>query len=172
VLSCVDVDYRNNHAIAACVLFEKWTDASSAGELTVRVEPIADYVSGEFYRRELPCILAVVKKVNTPPDAIVIDGYVWLEKQTKKGLGAHLFGALDAKIPVIGVAKTRFKTAEAAEVCRGRSSNPLFVTAIGMELDVAAEHIRSMHGPYRVPTLLKRVDDFCRNWERKPPCSR
>ena len=166
MLACVDVDYRDTHAIAACVLFEKWTDATPAAELTARVEPIADYVSGEFCRRELPCILAVLKKVNTPLDAIVIDGYVWLEKQ-KKGLGAHLFDALDAKIPVIGVAKTRFQTADAAEVLRGRSSNPLFVTAIGMEFNAAVEHIRSMHGPYRVPTLLKRVDELCRNWERE-----
>jgi deoxyribonuclease V len=165
VLACVDVDYREKHAIAACLVFKNWTDETPVNEHGVRIEPIAEYVSGEFYRRELPCILAVLKAVKDPLELIVIDGYVWLEDQTRKGLGAHLYDALNKQIPVIGVAKTRFQSALAAEVLRGKSATPLFVTALGIDRDAAAAHVRSMHGAFRIPTLLKRVDFLCRNWK-------
>ncbi len=53
--------------------------------------------------------------LNCPlPRYSVIDGYVWLDDQGKKGLGARLYDALDAQIPVIGVAKTLFATATSA----------------------------------------------------------
>jgi hypothetical protein len=32
MIACVDVDYRTSDAIAGCVLFHSWTDASSADE--------------------------------------------------------------------------------------------------------------------------------------------
>lgn len=94
---------------------------------------------------------------------VVVDGYVWLDGVSVAGLGAHLYQALAHKVVVIGVAKTRFAGAGAAvEVFRGRSTRSLFVTAAGMSAQRAAEHVRSMHGPDRIPTLLKRVDRLCR----------
>ena len=50
----------------------------------------------------------------------------------------------------------------AQELRRGTSRSPLYVTAAGMEATEAARHIAEMHGPHRVPTLLKRVDRLCR----------
>jgi deoxyribonuclease V len=38
----------------------------------------------------------------------------------------------------------------------------LYVTAAGIEASVAADWIAGMHGPYRVPTVLKRVDQLVR----------
>jgi deoxyribonuclease V len=96
-------------------------------------------------------------------DVVIIDGYVWLGGGNKPGLGAHLFQVLGERIPVVGVAKTRLKGADSAcEVVRGRSTRPLFITAAGISADRAVQHIRSMHGPYRIPTLLKRADVLCR----------
>jgi deoxyribonuclease V len=70
---------------------------------------------------------------------------------------------LERQSAVIGVAKTRFMRAEPVEtVLRGRSRSPLYVTAVGMDLGEAASHIRAMHGPYRIPTLLKRADQLSR----------
>jgi deoxyribonuclease V len=93
---------------------------------------------------------------------IIIDGYVWLGAQ-RPGLGAHLYESLQRRAAVIGVAKTRFVRAEPARmVLRGRSRSPLYVTAAGMDLAEAASHIRAMHGPYRIPTLLKRADQLSR----------
>ncbi len=107
-------------------------------------------------------MLAVLGKLP-PFDVVVIDGYVWLGGPDKPGLGAHLYEALGRQTAVVGVAKTRSKGAEnACEVFRGNSKRPLFITAAGLSQDCAAEHIRSMHGLYRIPTLLKRVDELCR----------
>jgi deoxyribonuclease V len=75
-------------------------------------------------------------------------------------LGTYLYEALVRKVPVIGVAKTRFfsNTQYVAEILRGESKNPLFVTSVGMPLDTAAARIQSMAGPFRIPTLLKLLD--------------
>ena len=39
---------------------------------------------------------------------------------------------------------------------------PLYVSAVGVDLVNAADNIRRMHGPHRLPTLLKQVDGLCR----------
>ena len=71
--------------------------------------------------------------------------------------------ALERQIAVIGVGKTRFLRAEPVElVLRRRSRSPLYVTAVGLDLAEAASRIRAMHGPYRIPTLLKRADQLSR----------
>jgi deoxyribonuclease V len=122
---------------------------------------VAPYQPGQFYRRELPCLLSVLATVAEPLEAIVVDGYVWLSDD-RPGLGAHLYEALGHREAVIGVAKTRFAGAEAEPVIRGGSRRPLYVSAAGLERAAAARHIERMHGTYRLPTLLRRVDQLCR----------
>ena len=75
---------------------------------------------------------------------------------------AYLYQALDHKIPIIGVAKRAFHANKETviEVLRGISNNPLHVSAIGMDLDSAAQFIQDMHGEHRHPTLLKTLDAF------------
>lgn len=168
MIACMDVDYREEGgAVAACVLLRDWADASPAAELVRRIATVEPYVPGQFYRRELPCLLAVLGDAPSPPTVAVVDGYVWLgaaDAERHPGLGAHLYRALDGKVPVVGVAKTRFEGAEsvAVPVLRGGSASPLYVTAEGIDLATAAAHVRAMHGPFRLPTLLKRVDQLCR----------
>ena len=83
------------------------------------------------------------------------------------GLGAHLHASLG--VPVVGVAKTRFASAtDALAVCRGGSRSPLYVSAAGMAAPEAAALVAAMHGPYRVPTLLKAVDALARTSPAKP----
>jgi deoxyribonuclease V len=164
MLACVDVDYRDEKALAACVLFRDWTDGAPAGELVRLIEHVEPYVPGQFYKRELPCLLSVLGNVIEPLDIVIVDGYVWLKDERSPGLGAHLFEALARKIPVIGVAKTRFLSAVVARpVKRGDSDRPLFVTAAGIDVEEAVRQVQRMHGEYRLPTLLKRVDLLCRN---------
>ena len=162
MMACLDVDYREAAAYAAGLAFHDWSDAAPATEKVIPVVGVHPYQPGQFFRRELPCLLAVLGEL--PPVAVVIvDGYVWLDGVSVAGLGAHLHQALAGKVAVIGVAKTRFAGAGAAvEVVRGRSTRPLFITAVGMDAPMAAEHVRSMDGPNRIPTLLKRVDSLCR----------
>lgn len=84
------------------------------------------------------------------------------------GLGQHLFEFFRGTIPVIGVAKSRFSGASGAEVLRGRSKRPLYITSAGMDMQKALEKTRTMHGPHRVPDLLKYVDLLAR-MKAKPP---
>jgi deoxyribonuclease V len=172
MLACVDVDYRERGAVAGCVLFADWPDAEPVARLVAPIAAVAPYRPGEFYRRELPCLLAVLAHVEAPLAAIIVDGYVWLDGQGRPGLGAHLWQALDRTVPIVGVAKTAFTSDRAARpVLRGQSSKPLYVSAAGLDVERAALHIRDMHGPHRLPTLLKEVDRLCRGAATPAPRS-
>ncbi|UBV45317.1 endonuclease V (plasmid) [Deinococcus taeanensis] len=160
--ACVDVDYREQEAVSACLLFETWAAGQPTRTLVERVAPVAPYVPGSFYLRELPCLLAPLRQVTALIDTVIVDGYVWLDQEGRPGLGAHLYDALEQQLPVIGVAKSAFRGAPAVEVRRGDSTRPLYVTAAGMNPRQAAEHIQEMHGAHRLPSLLRQVDQLCR----------
>ena len=162
MLACLDVDYRTEETVAVGVLFRDWGDGTEAAHVVERGPPAAPYEPGQFYRRELPFLLQVLAAVKEPLEAVVVDGYVWLGEE-RPGLGAHLYEALGRRVPVVGVAKTAFHSSLlAVPVTRGSSQRPLFVTAVGLEAPVAAGLVRDMHGPSRLPTLLRRVDRLCR----------
>lgn len=164
MIACLDVDYRATGACAAAVTLLDWPDAAAASEYVVLVPEVQPYEPGQFFKRELPCLLAVLETLPVTPTTIVIDGYVWLDAASKPGLGAHLHEALQGRVPVIGVAKTKFRGSDLArEILRGDSQKPLYITTAGIDPETAAEHIRNMHGPYRIPTLLNRVDFLCRH---------
>jgi deoxyribonuclease V len=161
VLAITDVHYGKNEARAACVLAADWSDAAPAGVWTERIQPIAPYEPGAFYKRELPCLLAVLSQVPRPLEAVIIDGYVWLDGAGRRGLGAHLHEALG--IPVIGIAKTAFQGSPfAAPLVRASSARPLFVTAAGMDMPSALSKLTRLHGANRLPTLLKLADRLAR----------
>ncbi|MHB8875693.1 MAG: endonuclease V [Myxococcaceae bacterium] len=163
MLACVDVDYRSEVVVGACAVISTWSDAVPLRELTVRsTRPPAAYVPGELFRRELPYILEVLGALELSPKVIVVDGFVWLGSG-RPGLGAHLYEALERRCAVVGVAKSSFLGASGAvPVVRGRSKQPLFVTAAGMDIEAAARGVLAMHGPHRIPTILKRVDHLAR----------
>jgi deoxyribonuclease V len=165
MIACTDVHYANTHAIAACILFRDWSDAHPYLAITERVEDPAPYEPGRFYRRELPALLAVLSKFTLSPKVVIIDGYVWLGDWHHPGLGAHLHEALGGSVAVIGVAKKLFLRGPAVQsVRRGNSARPLYVSTAGMDLNEAAARIVELHGEFRVPTLLKRVDRLCRGY--------
>ncbi len=162
MIAVLDVHYEeaNSSATAAAVVFNQWPDANPHSEYSVKCEGIQSYVPGEFFKRELPCLMAVLAKVQEPLKVIIIDGYISLG--AKPGLGMHLWKALGEKVAIVGVAKTRFKTASPVEITRGQSRTPLFVTAVGIDPTDAAEKIRTMAGEYRIPRMLKRADELAR----------
>ena len=162
MIACLDVDYRDPAACAAAITLDDWPDAQPSGERVVQLGQVAPYQPGEFYRRELPCLLAVLETLP-PIEVAVIDGYVWLDDAMKPGLGAHLYEALSRRTTVIGVAKSKFRGANhAQEVLRGTSGRLLFVTSAGIPPQLAADYVRSMHGAHRIPSMLARVDQLCR----------
>lgn len=164
VIVCVDVDDRAAETVAACVGFHDWADATSAREAVARTPgPPAEYQPGEFYRRELPHVLAALAAIAVTPHTIVVDGYAWLGPE-RPGLGAHLHAALAGAIPIVGVAKRPFEGATTAvPILRGTSHQPLYITTVGTDLAAAAQAVRTMHGPHRLPTLIKRVDRLARD---------
>jgi deoxyribonuclease V len=162
VIACVDVGYHDPHAVAACVVFEHWTDDTPHAAFTVRIDTVEPYEPGQFYRREQPCLLRVLADVEVPLDTIIVDGFVWLGP-AQPGLGAHLHAAIEQRSAIIGVAKTAYAgNTVAVEILRGISQNPLYITAIGVDVAIAAEHVRTMHGEHRIPTLLGHVDRLSR----------
>lgn len=164
-IACTDVFYMDDHdeANAACVMFAAWDSKKETCSFTERVHGIAPYEPGNFYKRELPCLLALFKKAPAPLSAVIVDGLVWLDAEGKPGLGAHLFEALGRTTPVIGVAKTSFMGGEfTAQILRGNSSRPLYVNAAGIDNTTAAGWVHQMFGPHRLPKFLKDVDSLCR----------
>lgn len=149
--------YADASCRAAGVWFERFEDATPAREVVLSLPAAADYESGSFYRRELPAILALLEGA----ECVVIDGYVHLGEERRPGLGHFVWEA--SGVPVIGVAKTRFAgTPPECALMRGGSARPLWVTAAGLQVEEALLRVGRMHGPYRLPTLLKRVDQLAR----------
>lgn len=167
LIAFLDVDYREAGARAACVAAEGWDAAAPMLERVAEIGEVAEYRPGEFYRRELPCLLAVLRLLPRLPETIVIDANVWLSPERAPGLGTHLHQAIGGAAAVIGVAKTAFRGLAGddivAPVLRGGSQRPLFVTSVGIALDDAAAAVRAMHGPHRTPTLIARADRLARD---------
>lgn len=167
MLAILDVDYREDGARAACVLASDWKDVTPSRECVANIVDVQPYEPGSFYRRELPCLLKVLTSLEQMPEIVVVDGFVWLSAENAPGLGAHLHAAIEGAAAVIGVAKTAFRPmrgcANVAEVRRGSSNRPLFVTSLGLDLAQAALNIAAMHGDSRIPELIRRTDRLARD---------
>lgn len=163
MIAIFDVDYKDDQANAACVVANSWVAKEPLRSYAKGIEGIAAYEPGAFYKRELPCLLSLIEDITEPIDYYVIDGYVWLGD--KPGLGAYLYHATGEKIPVIGVAKTKFHANfKAQALIRGQSKNPIFITSAGIDVADSTNLVSTMDGENRLPTLLKLVDQLCRQW--------
>jgi deoxyribonuclease V len=162
VFVAVDVHYLpGGQAQAAAVMAADATFCHLLGDRTGQVASVPPYQSGRFYLRELPPLHAVLDGLNGIR-LLIVDGYADLDPDGRPGLGAHAYAEFG--VPVIGVAKTAFRTAtHAVPVVRGETSaRPLFVTAAGMPRQQAADLIRQMAGRYRLPNALRRADALAR----------
>ena len=143
MIVAVDTFYFESSSRTAMVCFNQWTDrAPSEESVSCRFEEPNAYVPGQFFKRELPCILDAIRSLNQRVNTIVIDGYVWLDNDESPGLGAYLYEELEQAVKVVGVAKNRLVRGGGIELYRGRSNRPLVVTAAGESDVTAARHIR------------------------------
>jgi len=164
MILAVDVAYKDSLAFASGILFQNWSDTIPQRQITTRIDHIQDYVPGQFYKRELPCILELLTQLDTLPATIFVDGFVLLGRDRRPGLGQHLYEELKGKVTVIGVAKTLFyDTPRETELYRKDSKRPLYITAAGVDEAEAKSYIVKMHGANRIPTLLKLVDQICKS---------
>lgn len=166
-IAFLDVQYLAAGARAACVVAQAWSSPAPLSTHLADIDAVQDYEPGAFYRRELPCLLRVLSLLSSPADVLVVDGYVWLPDESTPGLGAHLYEATGRRTPVVGVAKTAYRDAMSAptvaKVLRGDSARPLFVTAVGLDLEAAVACVRTMAGDHRVPLLIAAVDRLARS---------
>lgn len=163
-LAALDVHYHAAGAKAAAVLFADW-DAEEPIETALFESgaPAETYEPGALYKRELPALLAVLTRLSLRPTMVIVDAFAHLGPERRPGLGWRLWEALGETTPVIGVAKNAYDGAPAeTAVLRGDSARPLFVTAVGVDEALARDWIRAMHGPHRLPSLLKLADRLSR----------
>lgn len=156
-----DTYYYDGKAKTVCLEFTEWNQSTDFKVHTEIIDNVEEYIPGEFYKRELPCILSLLNKMDLKNlEVIIVDGFVYLDDEKKYGLGGHLYEKLNKEIPIIGVAKTNFASIEKDKksLIRGESIKPLYVTAIGIELEDAFKKVESMAGEYRMPTLLREMD--------------
>lgn len=165
MIGIIDVYYLEDWANAALIGFDNWEQETILLE-KIQKDAISDaYVPGQFYKKELPAILKLLEGVPLSLfEIIVVDGYVFLDDNKQPGMGHYLWQALDMQIPIIGVAKNKFKLIDqlAIPIFRGESKKPLYVTSVGIDQNVAANFIQEMKGNYRIPELLKAVDQLSR----------
>lgn len=163
----IDADYneetRTGHVagiVARDILAEK-----EEYVLTAIVTEIADYISGQFYRRELKSVKSIIEQMKKEEiDLIVIDGYA--DSGTEEhALGTFVFE--EYNIPVIGIGKNKYNRCvlENLEVYRGKKSQkPLYVTSKGMDNEKAKELVKQMAGENRLPYFVKLADNRARDW--------
>jgi deoxyribonuclease V len=163
MILALDVHYKETGTAKAVGAVFDWYDSNPKEIITEYLDTVNEYEPGKFYKRELPCLLEVIERVNlTGLEAIIIDGYVFIDNDLQFGLGGILWEKLEKQIPIIGIAKTSFfKNKETViEVLRGQSHKPLYVSAIDYPISKAVENISGMHGDYRIPTILSSLDQI------------
>ncbi len=158
----VDAHYPDEGgARAALVVATEPHFATLVEERVATVSVVPAYRPGFFFERELPAIRAVLA-TTAPVDLLVVDGYVDLDPDGRPGLGARVHAETDR--PVVGVAKTAFRSAtHAVPVVRGSGGRPLYVTSAGIPVAEAAALVSAMAGEHRIPDALRRVDKLARS---------
>jgi deoxyribonuclease V len=162
VFVAADVHYlASGGARAAAVVAADAAFSGLTAERVALVAHVEPYQPGQFWRRELPPLRAALDGLDQMA-LLIIDGYADLDPDGRPGLGAR--ACTEFGVPVIGVAKSAFRTAtHAIAVRRGTSARPLYVTAAGMPRADAADLVRHMAGPYRIPDALRRADTLARH---------
>lgn len=174
MILAVDVAYDDaaSSANAAGIVFTTWLAERPDGQFAHRTEGLEPYTPGQFFRRELPCLVPLVGAAvrQHPLTVVVVDGFVDLAPD-RPGLGRHLYDAFHHSFEVIGVAKNPYLGTPGIALARGTSARPLWVTSTGSATR-AAENIRAMAGPHRIPDLLRLVDQLARSPQPGSPPSR
>jgi len=163
MILALDTAYSGPQSATAGVLFRNWQSESPEKVFISCLNRIEEYQPGQFYKRELPCILNLLNEHALSVETIIVDGNVYLDDQERPGLGKHLFNELNGCSQVVGIAKNRFKSlSEKSAVYRGLSTKPVYVTSTFEDQEAVKANVQIMHGKFRIPTLLKMADTRCR----------
>ena len=166
MILAIDTYYTTDVAKTVGVLFNDWRDTKADSVIiNYRYTEVAHYIPGEFYKRELPCILGLTNILDLSRiDTIIVDGFVDLKHKDYSigpGLGRYLWEALGRKIEVVGIAKTNYGLTDqiSDNILRGKgSTKPLYVQSSTHNNMSVGEKVRNMYGENRLPYLLKLLD--------------
>jgi deoxyribonuclease V len=101
----IDVGFERDGRVARAAAVVLDFPALTLREQAVALSPVRfPYVPGLLSFREIPAVLAVLKKLRAAPDLILCDGQGYAHPR-RFGLACHLGVLLD--VPAIGVAKSR-----------------------------------------------------------------
>jgi deoxyribonuclease V len=152
----IDAYYKDNICHVVGGIFNKWVDEHASKFIYADVKIGSEYIPGEFYKRELPGIVELLKQIDLNEfDTIIIDGYVYLKElgyisarnefvsgPIKRGLGCHLRMALakhylerkaKKRLNIVGIAKTLYGDDSEYGICyRGESKKPLYITSFNL----------------------------------------
>jgi len=166
----IDTYYTEENAYTVGVFFSQWDDTEPLKITKRTTKPEFPYIPGEFYKRELPCIMDLLGGVDFDSlSTIIVDGFIRIEKDgiLVPGLGEHLYDEVkDWNISIIGVAKSKFDGCErwSVPIIRKAGSKPIYVQGIGRYTDdMAASLIKGMAGSNKLPTLLRLLDQETKN---------
>lgn len=172
-----DTYYYEGFSYTVAGVFDEWSSEKVRYFVCNRREGVdAEYKPGELYKRELPCIMQCLEKINV--DAVtcmIVDGFVWVtddNRQKIPGLGKRLQDAVMEKyqhfVTVVGIAKNPYHSTipNCVEVNRGLYSNkPLYVTCTEeFFTESYAKDVELMFGEYRIPNIIKAIDTKTRNY--------
>jgi deoxyinosine 3'endonuclease (endonuclease V) len=85
MLGCLDVSYKDSEATTALVLFENWQSESAFDTFIQHSEVLNEYIPGSFYKRELPCLLSILKVAPKMPDTTTADRHSGRHRSPKSG---------------------------------------------------------------------------------------
>ncbi len=109
MILAIDVHYKDNGTAKAVGVLFNWDDKEPKQIIEKNTNDVEDYIPGQFYKRELPCIQLITDTVNLSEiDCLIVDGHVFVDNDKAYGLGGYTWEALGKQIPIIGVAKRAF----------------------------------------------------------------
>ena len=159
IVGGIDVAYPKNEfepACAAYVAIDIETRDITEKHYSYK-ESIFPYIPGYLSYREVPVIEAVMKKITTPPQILMIDGNGILHPR-KCGIACHI--GIKYNIPTIGVAKRKLLgentndhvlvdgEIRARSLITGQARNPIYISP---------GHRISLNTSYKITKQLCRV---------------
>ncbi len=128
--------------IAGAVVWDRETATVCARHVARR--PVTfPYVPGLLSFREAPAVLAALRKIRCPVDALICDGQGWAHPR-RLGLAAHV--GLIADIPTVGCAKSRLIGAYDEPPSRRGAWTPLRDDRAGRDNEIIGAVVRSRAG--------------------------
>ena len=175
MILALDSYYKDDICNTSYVIFDEQNGEALVHTDTIYTKVTSEYIPGEFYKRELPGIIQIIEKlINEKPDlwdkisVIITDSFLKLKTDVMEwdGLGIYLSKYLKSKgceKVIWGVAKSKFGDCDKISelVCRGESEKPLFVQST-VDNKIAANAVKHFNGKYRIPDMLKKVDQLSR----------